>query len=42
MLFGRREILKEKIRGIKGWDICPSINQGPIRARPSIGNRGDP
>lgn len=33
---------KQGIGGIKGWDICPSINQGRIRARRSIGNLGDP
>ena len=31
-------------REIKGWNICPSINQGPIRTKAtlSIANPGDP
>lgn len=32
----------ERIGGIKGLDLCPSINQGPIRARTNIENPGDP
>lgn len=28
--------------GIKGWYLCPSINQSPIRATLSTGRLGDP